>query len=164
MKKILLSVLILLFFATGCTSAAKDPGENSSIYLTAMDTVMKLTAYGPHRQEALEQAQEERFEVVHRMLGFGVCFFVLFFCVSGIRSAHDSIDHEEVAEEAYARGHLDVLCVEDSRVEGVFVGTAARHEYHAHDDDGHADGQENEIDAVEGKHLFLSFGHIVVLW
>ena len=59
MKKILLSVLILLFFATGCTSAAKDPGENSSIYLTAMDTVMKLTAYGPHRQEALEQAQEE---------------------------------------------------------------------------------------------------------
>ena len=50
MKKILLSVLILLFFATGCTSAAKDAGENSSIYLTAMDTVMKLTAYGPHRQ------------------------------------------------------------------------------------------------------------------
>ena len=58
MKKILLPALILLFFATGCTSAAKDPGENSSIYLTAMDTVMKLTAYGPHRQEALDMGIE----------------------------------------------------------------------------------------------------------
>ena len=59
MKKILLSVLILLLFTAGCSPAAGEAGESSSIYLTAMDTVMKLTAYGPHRQEALEQAQEE---------------------------------------------------------------------------------------------------------
>ena len=59
MKKILLSVLILLLFTAGCSPAAGEAGESSSIYLTAMDTVMKLTAYGPHRQEALEQAKAE---------------------------------------------------------------------------------------------------------
>ena len=59
MKKILLSVLILLLFTAGCSPAAGEAGESSSIYLTAMDTVMKLTVYGPHRQEALEQAKAE---------------------------------------------------------------------------------------------------------
>ena len=43
------------------------------------DREVAAAADGEVFGEALEQAQEERFEVVHRMLGFGGCFFVLFF-------------------------------------------------------------------------------------
>ena len=59
MKKIFPFLLIFLLFLPGCSASSRQTSESSSIYLTAMDTVMLLTAYGPHRQEALECAQAE---------------------------------------------------------------------------------------------------------
>lgn len=68
-----LSLLLAGLFAaalvlTGCQystsgqpAAEPDPeaAEKSECYLDSMDTFMKLTAYGAHRSEALEAAQEE---------------------------------------------------------------------------------------------------------
>lgn len=59
MKKIFLSALLAAAFLVGCAPDAKEANERSSIYLTSMDTVMTLTAYGPHREAALRKAQAE---------------------------------------------------------------------------------------------------------
>lgn len=59
MKKFFPFLLIFFIFLPGCTPSSRQAAESSSIYLTAMDTVMQLTAYGPHRQEALGNAQAE---------------------------------------------------------------------------------------------------------
>ncbi len=59
MKKFFPFLLIFFIFLPGCAPSSRQAAESSSIYLTAMDTVMQLTAYGPHRQEALENAQAE---------------------------------------------------------------------------------------------------------
>lgn len=44
--------------------------------------------------------------------------------------------------------------VEDGLVELLMGRAAAAHEDVAEDDDGHADGQEDEIDASEGEVIF----------
>ena len=58
MKKII-SLCIFLLFLTGCAAQGSAASESSSVYLTSMDTVMQLTAYGPKRDAALERAQNE---------------------------------------------------------------------------------------------------------
>ena len=56
----LLSALLALLMLTGCgrstASLSGEDGDPSSVTLFAMDTVMELTAYGEHGQEALDQA------------------------------------------------------------------------------------------------------------
>lgn len=59
MKKTFLSALFLLVFLAGCGAPPRESAESSSVYLTSMDTVMTLTAYGSHRTEALSKAQSE---------------------------------------------------------------------------------------------------------
>ena len=58
MKKIFVFLFSAALLLSGCGS---DPeaGKSSSVYLTSMDTVMQLTAYGRGRDEALAQAQAE---------------------------------------------------------------------------------------------------------
>ena len=58
MKKHFLTLLLAALLLSGCAS---DPeaGKSSSIYLTSMDTVMQLTAYGRSRDAALAEAQAE---------------------------------------------------------------------------------------------------------
>ena len=60
MKKRLLILLLAVLVLTGCAGAS-DPeaSRSSSRYLTSMDTVMKLTAYGARRETALDAAQAE---------------------------------------------------------------------------------------------------------
>lgn len=55
MKKHFLTLLLAALLLSGCAS---DPeaGKSSSIYLTSMDTVMQLTAYGRGRDAALAEA------------------------------------------------------------------------------------------------------------
>ena len=55
MKRIF-GMILCLFLLSGC-GAAGDAA--STRYLTAMDTVMSLTAYGPNRDRALEEAVAE---------------------------------------------------------------------------------------------------------
>lgn len=57
MKKHLIFFLCLLLL-TGCAGSG-EASQSSSRYLTSMDTVMTLTAYGPRREEALDVAQAE---------------------------------------------------------------------------------------------------------
>ena len=59
MKKRFFSALLLVALLAGCGAPDKEANEKSSIYLTSMDTVMTLTAYGSHRAEALGKAQAE---------------------------------------------------------------------------------------------------------
>ena len=55
MKRIF-GIILCLFLLSGCGAA----GDTASTrYLTAMDTVMSLTAYGPNRDRALEEAVAE---------------------------------------------------------------------------------------------------------
>lgn len=56
MKRIF-GIFLCLFLLSGC-GAAGDAAA-STRYLTAMDTVMSLTAYGPNRDQALEEAEAE---------------------------------------------------------------------------------------------------------
>lgn len=58
MKKVFIFLFTAVLLLSGCGS---DPeaGKSSSVYLTSMDTVMQLTAYGRGREEALAQAQAE---------------------------------------------------------------------------------------------------------
>ena len=58
MKKHFLTLLLAALLLSGCAS---DPeaGKSSSVYLTSMDTVMQLTAYGRGRDAALAEAQAE---------------------------------------------------------------------------------------------------------
>lgn len=58
MKKIISLCIVLLFF-TGCGAQSGAAAQSSSVYLTSMDTVMQLTAYGPKRETALQSAQQE---------------------------------------------------------------------------------------------------------
>lgn len=57
MKRIFV-VFLCLFLLSGC-AAEGDAGASSTRYLTAMDTVMSLTAYGENRDGALEEAIAE---------------------------------------------------------------------------------------------------------
>ena len=59
MKKTVHSLLLSAVLLTGCGGSSQEAKEHSSMYLTAMDTVMTLTAYGPHREAALSKAQAE---------------------------------------------------------------------------------------------------------
>lgn len=56
MKRIF-GIFLCLFLLSGCGAAGE--AEASTRYLTAMDTVMSLTAYGPNRDRALEEAVAE---------------------------------------------------------------------------------------------------------
>lgn len=56
MKRIF-GIFLCLFLLSGCGAAGE--AEASTRYLTAMDTVMTLTAYGPNRDRALEEAEAE---------------------------------------------------------------------------------------------------------
>ena len=58
MKKHFLTLMLAALLLSGCAS---DPeaGKSSSVYLTSMDTVMQLTAYGRGRDAALAEAQAE---------------------------------------------------------------------------------------------------------
>lgn len=56
MKRIF-GIFLCLFLLSGCGTAGE--AEASTRYLTAMDTVMSLTAYGPNRDRALEEAVAE---------------------------------------------------------------------------------------------------------
>lgn len=60
MKKIRFSALFLAIALCGC-SAASQKCERRSVY--AMDTLMSLTAYGDHAQEALDRAAERLSEL-----------------------------------------------------------------------------------------------------
>ena len=57
MKRLFSFFLCLLLLLSGC--AAREAQVSSSRYLTAMDTVMTLTAYGKDREEALDKAEAE---------------------------------------------------------------------------------------------------------
>lgn len=57
MKK-LLSIFLCLFLLTGCAGSGEE-ARSSTRYLTAMDTVMTLTAYGKNREAALDKAEAE---------------------------------------------------------------------------------------------------------
>lgn len=57
MKRFFVILLCLLLFS-GCASGG-DAGASSTRYLTAMDTVMSLTAYGENRDGALEMSVAE---------------------------------------------------------------------------------------------------------
>ncbi len=57
MKRFFVILLCLLLFS-GCASGG-DAGVSSTRYLTAMDTVMSLTAYGENRDGALEMSVAE---------------------------------------------------------------------------------------------------------
>lgn len=57
MKRFFVILLCLLLFS-GC-AAGGDAGASSTRYLTAMDTVMSLTAYGENRDGALEMSVAE---------------------------------------------------------------------------------------------------------
>lgn len=57
MKRIFV-VFLCLFLLSGC-AAGGNAGASSTRYLTAMDTVMSLTAYGENRDGALEEAIAE---------------------------------------------------------------------------------------------------------
>lgn len=57
MKRIFV-VFLCLFLLSGC-AAGGNAGASSTRYLTAMDTVMSLTAYGENREEALERSVAE---------------------------------------------------------------------------------------------------------
>ena len=56
MKRIF-GIFLCLFLLSGCGAAGEAAA--STRYLTAMDTVMTLTAYGPNRDQALEEAVAE---------------------------------------------------------------------------------------------------------
>ena len=58
MKKRFVIFLLAALLLSGCT-ADPEAAKSSSVYLTSMDTVMQLTAYGRGRDEALAQAQAE---------------------------------------------------------------------------------------------------------
>lgn len=58
MKKLFVFLLIAALLLSGCT-ADPEAAKSSSVYLTSMDTVMQLTAYGRGRDEALAKAQAE---------------------------------------------------------------------------------------------------------
>ena len=57
MRKILIVFTILTLLLSGCGS--REDGAASTRYLTTMDTVMTLTAYGPNREDGLDKAQAE---------------------------------------------------------------------------------------------------------
>lgn len=67
MKRIWILTLSLLLALSGCSvsPAGTDPEaeERSGRYVSAMDTIMNLTAYGSHREEALNAAEAE----IHRL-------------------------------------------------------------------------------------------------
>ena len=58
MKKRFVILLLTALLLSGC-AADPEASKSSSVYLTSMDTVMQLTAYGRGRDEALAQAQAE---------------------------------------------------------------------------------------------------------
>ena len=61
MKRILIVFAILALLLSGCGS--REDNTASTRYLTTMDTVMTLTAYGPNRENGLDKAQAEILEL-----------------------------------------------------------------------------------------------------
>ncbi len=59
MKRFISVCLLFSLLLAGCAKEDREKNESSSIYLTSMDTVMQLTAYGAAREEALQKAQAE---------------------------------------------------------------------------------------------------------
>jgi len=57
MRKILIVFAVLTLLLSGCGS--REDNTASTRYLTTMDTVMTLTAYGPNREDGLDKAQAE---------------------------------------------------------------------------------------------------------
>ena len=68
MKKIFVLLLSMLLLLSGCST---EKNEASTRYLTTMDTVMTLTAYGPHREQGLDLAQAE-IENLNSLLSTGL--------------------------------------------------------------------------------------------
>lgn len=52
-------IAAMCLFVSGCNSAWGEQGASSSRYVESMDTVMKLSAYGKNRENALDLATEE---------------------------------------------------------------------------------------------------------
>lgn len=61
MKKTIAVLAALALLLSGCGSREAD--TSAVRYLTTMDTVMTLTAYGPNREAGLDRAQEEILEL-----------------------------------------------------------------------------------------------------
>ena len=61
MRKVMMLALCLLLLSGCAAGPVRDPEaeEREVRYVSAMDTLMTLTAYGSHRSEALDAAQEE---------------------------------------------------------------------------------------------------------
>ena len=68
MKKIFVLLLCALLLLPGCSG---EKNEASTRYLTTMDTVMTLTAYGPNREQGLDLAQTE-IENLNSLLSTGL--------------------------------------------------------------------------------------------
>ena len=61
MKKTIVVLAALALLLSGCGS--REANTSAVRYLTTMDTVMTLTAYGPNRETGLDRAQEEILEL-----------------------------------------------------------------------------------------------------
>ena len=66
-------------------------------------------------------------------------------------AAHDGVDHEKKADEADERGYLNAACAEYVGVEYGLGRTGTRHKEKTDDDDDHACGEQDEVDAVKCK-------------
>ena len=59
MKKVAITIFLLSLTLVGCTSTLPLEEEVFTNDFFAMDTIMTVTTYGPHGQEALESAIAE---------------------------------------------------------------------------------------------------------
>jgi len=59
MKNILISLFLILMLCVGCTSSTTIEEEMHTTDFFAMDTVMSMTAYGPHAKDALLASMAE---------------------------------------------------------------------------------------------------------
>ena len=59
MKNLLISLLFILVLCVGCTTSTTLEDEMYTTDIFAMDTVMNITAYGPHAKEAIQASAKE---------------------------------------------------------------------------------------------------------